>query len=455
LSILRRAAVGLARLLAGRADRVEVELTRYLGHYAGGSASMPAEPFVGVAGDGSLRVSGGAQPVTVSVTLNGVEVITPRRLEADAVVDVSVTLAPSNEIRVALDGPTGSGARVRVKQAARVALHVMARVHFNTNVSDFARARAFYGRLGFKTLSGFPDANTLEMAQAIGVETPTSYDGSRGGSAGGYLLHGELISVGGFGSGTIDLIEFSIPRNDAPPYGKVNHLGMARAVLHTTDLQADYAHLEEEGVTFLSSPATRSDGTRFAVFTDPDGTYYELTEVQGKSAPSAATKIVHLGHLNVNVSDFERSVAWYRMLGYELTRRLPERGSLEEGRAMGLDQPFEIDGAVLTHRRDGSTIELVQWLDPHDAEPPYALPVNHIGIHRTALLTSNIEADVATLRSQGVVFISDPTPCCSGPDSWGSIVAFYDPDGTIVELVEQPFMSVLFRVFLWFRKLFA
>ena len=47
----------------------------------------------------------------------------------------------------------------------------------------FEQARAFYGRLGFTTASGFPDANTQAMARAIGVQTPTDYDGSQGGEA--------------------------------------------------------------------------------------------------------------------------------------------------------------------------------------------------------------------------------------------------------------------------------
>ena len=110
---------------------------------------------------------------------------------------------------------------------------------------------------------------------------------------------------------------------------------------------------------------------------------------------------------------------------------------------MGFEQPIHIAGALLTHAVDGSTMELVQWISPHDPERAYPIPVNHLGIHRTALATTDIAADVATLKAQGVAFVSPITPCCSGPDSSGSIVAFYDPDGTIVELVEQPLMSWL------------
>jgi len=34
-------------------------------------------------------------------------------------------------------------------------------------------------------------------------------------------------------------------------------------------------------------------------------------------------------------------------------------------------------------------------------------------------------------------------------------VAFYDPDGTIIELVEMPFYArILFPVIIWFKDLF-
>ncbi|MBT5792897.1 MAG: hypothetical protein HOI11_20730, partial [Gammaproteobacteria bacterium] len=56
---------------------------------------------------------------------------------------------------------------------------------------------------------------------------------------------------------------------------------------------------------------------------------------------------------------------------------------------------------------------------------------------------------------QGVEFLSPITPCCSGDDSSSSIVAFYDPDGTVIELVEQPYvLHLLFKVITWFGKTF-
>ena len=354
-----------------------------------------------------------------------------------------------------IGGQIGLAGEQAATPGASPTLSVQARVHFNTNVSDFEAARAFYSALGFDTLSGFPDANTRAMARAIGVATPTEYDGAKGGEAGGYLLHGELIGLGLFGGGVIDLIEFTIPRDDSPPYEALNRLGMARAVMHTTDLDSAHAHMSAKGVRFLSAPVERSDGRRFAVFTDPDGTFYELAEIDGDPADTPAPHIVGLGAVHINVSDFERSRAWYEMFGYRVSVERPATDSPAVARALGFERPIHIRGALMTHVEDGSQIELVQWLEPFDPRPPYPIPINHLGIHRMALATTDIDGDVALLEAQGVDFISGITPCCSGPDSSGRIIMLYDPDGTIVELVHQPwYLSALLAVLGFFADLF-
>ncbi len=443
-----------------QAAAMDIDLTRYLFqlHANAEESRLHEASFFGVPGSARLIVDSTGGEVEARVQLNGVEILGADGSASSAIgegpLEVSVSLVEDNTIAVRLGGSSGGSFSIRVKQLADVELNVRSLVHFNTNVSDFPAARAFYGKLGFKTLTGFPDTNTLGMARAIGIETPTSYDGSKGEEAGGYLLHGELIGVGGFEGGLIDLIEFTIPRNEEAPYARLNHLGMARAAMLTTNIAADYQYMKDEGVEFLSAPTARSDGTMFAVFTDPDGTHYELIEVEGEDEETETTHIVGLGQINVNVSDFERSRAWYQMLGYEVTSYLAASDSIEVARGMGFDEAYEIEGAIVTHPEDGSMLELVQWVTPYDPERAYPVPVNHLGIHRIALSTADIEADVAALKAQGVEFISEITPCCSGPDSSGSIVAFYDPDGTVVELVEQPFMDELFTVLKWVRSTF-
>ena len=450
----------LLALICSPVAAKEIDFTRYLGDHSfnqsknvSNSVSNNEISFTGTVGKGRLIVS--ALPNTnVTISVNGKTIAVMDKL-AEGQVEFNLDLLESNTMRVDVTSPPPTAINIRVKQRANIALNVQARVHFNTNVSNFAEAREFYGKLGFVTVSGFPDTNTQAMARAIGVATPTAYDGSKGDHAGGYLLHGELIGAGGFWGGVIDLIEFTIPRNLEAPYAQVNHLGMARAAMHTTNITADYKYMQSIGVEFLSAPTQRADGTQFAIFKDLDGTFYELLEVDGDDTETDTTHITSLGHVNINVSDLERSNAWYQMFGYEVTETLPPTETAEVAKAMGFEQPFIIKGNRVTHEVDGSVLELVQWLAPFDPERAYPAPVNHLGIHRTAYSTTDIEGDVAALKAQGVEFLSPITPCCSGDDSSSSIIAFYDPDGTVVELVQQPYIfHLLFKVITWFGKTF-
>jgi len=445
---LRRLVVLL--LLSFPAAAVEVDLTRHFSTYSSVTPQIES-PFFGVPGEARLLLS--ASPnAKATVSLNG-EVVFTFDGEVNLPEEQKIMLQESNKVSVETTGK--DQVTVRIKQRADITLNVQSRIHFNANVLDFEAARAFYGMLGFDTISGFPDTNTLAMARAIGIETPTEYDGSKGDFAGGYLLHGELIGPDGFWGGVIDLIEFTIPRNEKPPYESVNRLGMASAAMLTTDIDSDYAYMQAQGVEMLSAPVTRADGSRFLMFKDLDGVFYELIETEGEVVESTTTQIYKLDHVGINVSDLETSTAWYQMFGYEKTSSLPSTESEEVARAMGFDRAFERKGNRVTHVSDASTFELVQWITPFDARPPYPIPVNHPGIHRTAFATTDIEADVAALRAQGVEFVSPITPCCSGDDSASSIIAFYDPDGTIVELAQQPYwLGVLLDVIGWFRSIF-
>jgi catechol 2,3-dioxygenase-like lactoylglutathione lyase family enzyme len=446
---------------------VEIDFTRHVARYVsapvaeGESAAFQQDTFFGVPGSAKLIVSSSGEITGLTIQLNGETLVSPDNYNAAAVVELPVTLLKDNTVAVSVVGATDSSVSVRVKQLADVKLNVTSRLHFNTNVRDYEAASQFYEKLGFGTFTGFPGTNTQAMAQAIGIKTPTSYDGSQGGEAGGYLLKGQLksLSLSTWGGdalkgGLIDLIEFKIPRREEPPYAGLNHLGIARASMYTMDIAADYEYMKGLGVKFISAPVTRSDGIIFAIFSDLDGTHYQLIQKEHEAAEAKTTHIFSLAQVNINASDFERSRAWYQMFGYELTDKLPATDSVEVANAMGFDQPYEIDGGILTNVVDGSMVELVQWISPYNPERAYDAPANHLGIARIAFATDDIDADVAALKAQGVEFLSPITPCCMGPDSSGSIVAFLDPDGAIIELAETDFWSTVGMMWWWIKDEF-
>ena len=307
---------------------------------------------------------------------------------------------------------------------------LVTRFHFATHTPDFEKSREFYRKLGYtEGRSGFPLSNTHLMARALGMFDICQYE----------LAKGEVISLpGSRNSANIDLLQFKIPFNGEPPYELPNHLGMAYAALLTTHLESDVAYLKTIGTELLSEPYG-IPGDQFVFFRDPDGVLYKLMETSPPYGDKEANMhLVAMPYIGINVTDLEASLAFYRKFGYTQVKRLHQTtGSIEEARTYGLDEPFEFKGAdIAIGVGDRHVLRLIQWVKPFNPEPPYPPPINHIGINRIALLVPDIARAVAILKSQGVEFLSEIAPCCTGTaEDKRAIVHAIDPDGVFLELV--------------------
>lgn len=317
-------------------------------------------------------------------------------------------------------------------QAESAGIGVLARIHFNTQTRNFERTREFYRLLGYSQgINSFPKTNTHLMARSLGMYDLCTYE----------LESIEVMSIpNATGTTSIDLIQFAVPFNSEAPYSLPNHLGMAYAALNTANFSSDYEFLRQRGVEFLSEPYGEP-GERFVFMRDPDGVYLKLLEAkEATNAPvrnDSSVSIDAMPYIGINVSDFDAAIGFYRSLGYTEIAMLPERGTLAEARAYGLEQAFELRGADISLADgDGNTLRIIQWIAPFNPEPPYPPPISHIGIHRIALAVQDLDSAVSELQSQGVEFLSEIAPCCSGTgvDETGIINAL-DPDGIFVELV--------------------
>ena len=151
-------------------------------------------------------------------------------------------------------------------------MSILGLVHVNINCSHFDRSRAFYERLGFELYMEVPPRNTPEVSGAVGFQT--------------YEIKGGLMRLKDAPSPfMIDLLEWKEPFDSAAPYARLNHLGLARIALASSDLEGDMARLQAGGVEFLRDPATvvweGHPNSRFVCFKDPDGTVLELVEAVG------------------------------------------------------------------------------------------------------------------------------------------------------------------------------
>ncbi len=140
-------------------------------------------------------------------------------------------------------------------------------------------------------------------------------------------------------------------------------------------------------------------------------------------------------HLNINVSDIERSIAFYEKIGFEVMHVFGDRPTSDVREGMDF-RGSNMRGAVIStgdHPRSHTKIELIQWLDPRtDAQAPRG--PHEAGVSRIALRTKNLLTFYQELREKGVEFETEPQEI----DIVGAkrFVLFRDPDGTLLELIE-------------------
>jgi catechol 2,3-dioxygenase-like lactoylglutathione lyase family enzyme len=148
--------------------------------------------------------------------------------------------------------------------------------------------------------------------------------------------------------------------------------------------------------------------------------------------------ITGLVHFNVNCSDYDRSRRFYEAIGFREVWRVPETNTPEVAAAVGMP-PYKVRGALLALEGVSPpiVIDLLEWREPRDESPPYP-HLYHYGIARVALATNDMEGDMAKLLAAGAEFLSEPAQMPASSGSRARFVCFRDPDGTVLELVENP-----------------
>jgi glyoxylase I family protein len=141
-------------------------------------------------------------------------------------------------------------------------------------------------------------------------------------------------------------------------------------------------------------------------------------------------------HVNINVKNFERSLAFYQMLGFKVVLDLgegPNRGNDE-----GLNIPDSRARAALLALSDeprATRIDLIEWQQPLTEGVPYP-HLYHAGAARIALFAKNIEEEYQRLKANGVEMVSAPVTIRFANQAGAKLFCFKDPDGTFLELIE-------------------
>lgn len=136
-------------------------------------------------------------------------------------------------------------------------------------------------------------------------------------------------------------------------------------------------------------------------------------------------------HVNVNCSNLERSLDFYRAIGFE------EAFDIPDCQVPGLGPVPQRGRAKLLRLGSdprGTLLDLIEWTEPPTVGTPYP-HLAHAGIARLCLRVKGIDEMIEMLRRRGVRFVDDPAePCLVGHRQ--KFVCVLDPDGTVIELME-------------------
>ncbi|MEH6634454.1 MAG: VOC family protein [Halioglobus sp.] len=147
------------------------------------------------------------------------------------------------------------------------------------------------------------------------------------------------------------------------------------------------------------------------------------------------------GHININVSNLDQSIAFYQKLGFSVLlpgipylglTATPELTRMPASAARALDVPEQNEGrACIMQLDDGfPKIDLTEWSSAKQQRPPHNAD---LGLVRLCLASQDLAADYAMLVEQGVAFLSAPQGMQDGK---ADIAVCIDPDGALIELIQ-------------------
>ncbi len=299
--------------------------------------------------------------------------------------------------------------------------HIVSFMHANINCSDLEESQIFYEKLGFTDVMRGDSEVSADFAAALKMPPYT-------------LSFKQMISRDW---SLIDLIKWDDPFDNATAYSSVNHLGLARLTLKTSDLDADIITLESQGIEFFSEPVTvesLSGTKKFVLLKDPDGTIIELVESGPPLKPDFEINITGFKSVNINCSDYGESKLFYEHLGFISVEDIEDNSTIVTAEAYDLPS-YKLHGSLMELKNGGPAINLLEWEDPFDNSTPYE-KLNHLGIARIALRSNDLDADIVRLKAEGFEFYSEPV-LPDGLLAFLRIVCLEDPDGTVIELVEM------------------
>lgn len=142
---------------------------------------------------------------------------------------------------------------------------------------------------------------------------------------------------------------------------------------------------------------------------------------------------LRMSHIGICVSDWKRSLRFYQdVLGFRYLHELEVKGKPSET----LLQLKDVDLRAIYLEREGVRIELLSYASPGHKGDATPRELNRLGLTHLSLRVDDLDALLAELAEADVNLLSHTQ--IEIPRAKVRAVFITDPDGTLIELVQQP-----------------
>jgi glyoxylase I family protein len=148
-----------------------------------------------------------------------------------------------------------------------------------------------------------------------------------------------------------------------------------------------------------------------------------------------------IDHVNIVVSDMDRSLAFYTQLGLNKSLDTIISGEWIANLIGVRGQELKARVVFMEPNAGDARLELIQYIFPQGEKVTQNSRPNTVGVRHFALVVDDIMKTYDELLHNGVIFFSEPQEVTGNKDVAARIgrkklVYFLDPDGVIVELAE-------------------
>lgn len=143
-----------------------------------------------------------------------------------------------------------------------------------------------------------------------------------------------------------------------------------------------------------------------------------------------------LFHIAINSTDLDRSLAFYRRLGFTVLGDRKVDNDLVKTAFLVPTGDFRFAHLRLGDDEQATVLDIVEWYNPPTA-PTTDAPVSQHqqGLTRFSVLTDDTQRVYDELAAEGVEFLTKPESVMTPEGGW-KVCLIKDPDGVVVQVTQ-------------------